>query len=90
MNNVIRTENLVKTFGRLEALRDLNLAVTEGAVYALVGPNGAGKTTVIKVLMNIFAASGGRAEVLGLSSTRLRGRHFASPRPPRAQRPTAE
>jgi ABC-2 type transport system ATP-binding protein len=78
MNNVIRTENLVKTFGRLEALRDLNLAVPEGAVYALVGPNGAGKTTVIKVLMNIFGATGGRAEVLGVASTRLRGRHFAS------------
>jgi ABC-2 type transport system ATP-binding protein len=78
MNNAIRTENLVKKFGRVEALRGLDLAVPEGAVYALVGPNGAGKTTIIKILMNIFGATRGRAEVLGLESTRLRGRYFSS------------
>jgi ABC-2 type transport system ATP-binding protein len=78
MNNAIRTENLGKKFGRVEALRGLDLAVPEGAVYALVGPNGAGKTTVIKILMNIFGATRGRAEVLGLESTRLRGQHFSS------------
>jgi ABC-2 type transport system ATP-binding protein len=78
MNNAIRTENLVKKFGQVEALRGLDLAVPEGAVYALVGPNGAGKTTVIKILMNIFGATRGRAEVLGLESTRLRGQHFSS------------
>lgn len=78
MNNAIRTENLVKKFGRVEALRGLDLAVPEGAVYALVGPNGAGKTTVIKILMNIFGATRERAEVLGLESTRLRGQNFSS------------
>jgi ABC-2 type transport system ATP-binding protein len=78
MNNAIRTENLVKKFGQAEALRALNLTVPEGAVYALVGPNGAGKTTAIKILMNIFGATHGRAEVLGLDSTRLRERHFSS------------
>jgi len=78
MNNVICTENLVKKFRRVEALRGLDLAVPEGAVYALVGPNGAGKTTFIKILMNIFGATRGRAEVLGVESTRLRERHFAS------------
>lgn len=78
MNNAIRTENLVKKFGRVEALRGLDLAVPEGTVYALVGPNGAGKTTVIKILMNIFGATRGRAEVLGLDSTRLRGQYFSS------------
>jgi len=78
MNNAIRTENLVKKFRRVEALRGLDLAVPESAVYALVGPNGSGKTTVIKILMNILGATQGRAEVLGLDSTRLRGQHFAS------------
>jgi ABC-2 type transport system ATP-binding protein len=62
----------------VEALRGLNLNVAEGAVYALVGPNGAGKTTAIKILMNIFGATLGRAEVLGIESTRLRGRQFES------------
>jgi len=74
--SAIRTENLVKNFRKVEALRGLNLDVPEGAIYALVGPNGAGKTTAIKILMNIFGATSGRAEVLGMDSTRLRGQLF--------------
>ncbi len=77
-NSAIRTENLVKTYRNVSALRGLNLNVPEGAVYALVGPNGAGKTTAIKILMNIFGATHGHAEVLGVDSTRLRGRMFSS------------
>jgi ABC-2 type transport system ATP-binding protein len=78
MNNAIRTENLVKKFRQVEALSGFDLCVPEGAVYALVGPNGAGKTTAIKIVMNIFGPTQGRAEVLGMESTQLRGRHFAS------------
>jgi ABC-2 type transport system ATP-binding protein len=51
--------------------------VTEGSVYALVGPNGAGKTTTIKILMNIFEPTTGRAEVLGADSRHLLPHHFA-------------
>jgi ABC-2 type transport system ATP-binding protein len=78
MNLAIRTDGLVKKFRGVEALRDLNLVVPEGAVYALVGPNGAGKTTAIKILMNIFRATHGRAEVLGFDSTRMAGQKLAS------------
>ncbi len=78
MNSAIRTEHLEKKFHRVEALRDLNLDVPMGAIYALVGPNGAGKTTAIKILMNIFPATSGRAEVLGTDSSRLAGRAFTS------------
>jgi ABC-2 type transport system ATP-binding protein len=78
MNQAIRTDGLVKRFRGVEALRDLNLVVPEGAVYALVGPNGAGKTTAIKILMNIFRATCGRAELLGFDSTRLAGKKLAS------------
>lgn len=76
--NAIRTQALTKRFRRLEALRSLDLVVPEGSVYALVGPNGAGKTTVIKILMNIFEASSGYAEVLGKDSRTIRGKQFAS------------
>jgi ABC-2 type transport system ATP-binding protein len=78
MNSAIHTQNLVKNFRKVEALRGLNLDVPNGAIYALVGPNGAGKTTAIKILMNIFGATNGRAEVLGIDSTRIRGRKFFS------------
>jgi ABC-2 type transport system ATP-binding protein len=78
MNTVIRTENLVKKFRRVDALNGLNLEVPQGAIYALVGPNGAGKTTAIKILMNIFGASSGRAEVLGMDSLQIKEKAFTS------------
>jgi ABC-2 type transport system ATP-binding protein len=78
MSDAILTENLTKKFRKVDALKGLNLGVPEGAIYALVGPNGAGKTTIIKVLMNIFTPTSGRAHVLGVESTRITGRAFAS------------
>ena len=74
----IQTEALTKRFGRVNALGGLDLTVTEGAVHALVGPNGAGKTTLIKILMNIFRASGGSASVLGTDSKKIAGKAFAN------------
>jgi ABC-2 type transport system ATP-binding protein len=65
MKFAIRTEKLSRRFGRTIAVDCVDLAVPEGAIYALVGANGAGKTTIIKMLMNIFSPSDGRAEVLG-------------------------
>jgi ABC-2 type transport system ATP-binding protein len=78
MSSAIRIERLTKKFRRVEALKGLNLDIPEGAIYALVGPNGAGKTTAIKILMNIFGPTTGRAEVLGMESTRVAGPAFTS------------
>jgi ABC-2 type transport system ATP-binding protein len=78
MSSAIRIERLTKKFRRVEALKGLNLDIPEGAIYALVGPNGAGKTTAIKILMNIFGPTTGRAEVLGMESTRVAGPEFTS------------
>ena len=76
MSNPICTENLVRRFGKVEALHGLNLEVSRGAIYDLVGPNGAGKTTTIKILMNILQPTSGFAKVLGTDSTQLAGRAF--------------
>jgi ABC-2 type transport system ATP-binding protein len=76
MKSAIRTEHLSRTFGRTVAVGSVNLVVPEGAIYALVGANGAGKTTLIKLLMNIFRPTAGRAQVLGIDSQRLAGRAF--------------
>ncbi len=74
----IQTEGLSKRFGRVQALDGLSFSVSQGALHALVGPNGAGKTTLIKILMNIFRASGGTACVLGTDSRKISGKAFAS------------
>lgn len=76
MNSIIHTENLSKRFGRTDAVDGVDLAVPEGAIYALVGPNGAGKTTLIKMLMNILRPTAGSAQVLGVDSRRLSGKAF--------------
>lgn len=76
MNAAIRVDGLVKQFGKAEVLHGIELAVPEGAIYALVGANGAGKTTMIKLLMNILRPSAGRAEVLGVDARKLAGAAF--------------
>ena len=76
MKLAIHTEKLSRRFGRTMAVDRVDLAVPEGAIYALVGANGAGKTTIIKMLMNIFRPSDGYAEVLGVDAGRLTGKAF--------------
>jgi len=76
MSNVLTTHNLSKRYRKHLALDKLSLAVPEGSVYALLGPNGAGKTTALKLLMNLHPPTGGEAQVLGIDSRRLQGRHF--------------
>ena len=76
MNLAVRTENLTRKFGRTVALDCVDLAVPEGAIYALVGANGAGKTTLIKLVMNIIRPTAGRAQVFGLDSQALKGKAF--------------
>jgi ABC-2 type transport system ATP-binding protein len=76
MNPAIHTSGLSRSFGRTDALEGVDLAVPEGAIYALVGANGAGKTTMIKLLMNILRPTSGRADVLGAVSTSLAGKAF--------------
>src|ERR1017187_1925390 len=76
MNSAILTAGLSRRFGRTVALEDVDLAVPEGAIYALVGANGAGKTTMIKLMMNILRPTSGRAEVLGSDSTSMGGKAF--------------
>ena len=71
MSDTLRTIGLKKRFGRTMVLDGLDMAVPEGAIYGLVGPNGAGKSTTIKILMNIYKASGGRAEVFGRDSRKI-------------------
>jgi ABC-2 type transport system ATP-binding protein len=64
----VRTEGLVKCFGRETALAGVDLVVPEGGVYLLAGTNGAGKSTLLRTLLNIERADRGVATVLGLDT----------------------
>lgn len=64
-NCAVRVEGANKSFGGVQAVRELDLAVPAGCIYGILGPNGAGKTTLIRMLMDIIAPDGGSVEVLG-------------------------
>jgi ABC-2 type transport system ATP-binding protein len=63
---IIRTERLQRRFGKVEALKGVDLEVEAGTVMGLLGPNGAGKTTTVRILTTLLPPDGGRAEVDGL------------------------
>ena len=63
---VIRTEGLVKDYGKVRALAGLDLEVQRGEIFGFLGPNGAGKSTTIRILLDLLRPSAGRAEVFGV------------------------
>ena len=71
MNDVIiRTEGLKKSFGKVQALKGVDLAVDQGTVFGLLGPNGAGKTTTVRILTTLLEPDEGTAVVAGLDVVR--------------------
>lgn len=64
----VRTEVLVKRFGRETALNGVDLTVPQGSVYLLAGTNGAGKSTLLRTLLNVERPDLGKAHVLGLDT----------------------
>ncbi len=65
--DAIKVEGLTKRYGKIEALRGVDLTVPEGTVFGLVGPNGSGKTTLIKALVGALRPSGGEVGILSLN-----------------------
>jgi ABC-2 type transport system ATP-binding protein len=70
VSNAIEVHDLVKLFGKVRALDDLDLVVSAGEVHGFLGPNGAGKSTTIRVLLGLLRADGGAATVFGLDPWR--------------------
>src|SRR4029453_1339738 len=53
-----------KSYGTDPVLRDVDLTVDKGTVYALLGPNGAGKTTMVRILSTLIRADSGEIRVM--------------------------
>ena len=66
----IATRSLVKTFGSLRAVDNVDIEVTPGKIFGFLGPNGAGKSTIVKILTTILAPTEGSAYVSGLDVVR--------------------
>src|SRR5256886_2639499 len=63
--DVIRAEHIVKSYGAVKALRDINMHLMKGEVLGLVGDNGAGKSTLIKILTGFVQPDEGKIFVNG-------------------------
>lgn len=62
---MLRLSSIVKRFGGLQVLRDLNFSVPERGIFGLIGPNGAGKTTVFNLITGLLTPSAGTIEFSG-------------------------
>jgi len=68
--SIIETRSLTKTFGRIEAVRGVDLKIKKGEIFGLLGPNGAGKTTTIGMLCTIVHPTSGNAWIAGFDIAR--------------------
>ena len=66
MTNVVEVKGLRKTYGAIEAVRGIDLAVEQGEIFGFLGPNGAGKTTTISILCTLVRKTAGEARVAGV------------------------
>jgi branched-chain amino acid transport system ATP-binding protein len=87
---LVELEGVSKSFGSLQALREVALTLEDGEALGIVGPNGAGKTTLLNVLSGSMRPDAGRVVFAGRDITRLSGhehcragiaRTFQVPRP---------
>jgi ABC-2 type transport system ATP-binding protein len=72
MSLAIEAAGLTKSYGKLDVLTGVDLAVPAGTVFSLLGPNGAGKTTTVRILATLLRPDGGQARVAGYDVVRQR------------------
>ena len=67
-NAILEVTNLCKTFGSVQAVKELNLKVMRGQTVALLGANGAGKTTTMAMMLGLIYPSSGAINIFGINS----------------------
>lgn len=68
---VIKADNLSKSFGSFKAISSLTFEVNKGEILGFLGPSGSGKTTTINILTGQLTPDKGQSSILGKSSTKL-------------------
>lgn len=64
--NAIEAGHLIKRFGTITAVNDVNITVREGEIFGFLGPNGAGKTTTMRLLTGVLTPDTGTARINGI------------------------
>lgn len=65
-DNILQVKKLNKFYGDFQAVKDLDLSIKKGEIFALLGHNGAGKSTLIKMILGLVNPSGGEINVDGI------------------------
>ncbi|MDH3388888.1 MAG: ATP-binding cassette domain-containing protein, partial [Gammaproteobacteria bacterium] len=63
VDNAVTVRNVNKTYGDVEALRDMSLDFPRGQLTSLLGPSGCGKTTLLKIIAGLLPATSGEVSV---------------------------
>ena len=63
--NLLEIQNMKKTFGDLEVIKDISLSVAEGEVVSIIGPSGSGKSTLLRCATMLENMDGGKLSYLG-------------------------
>lgn len=67
MAPAVLIENLQKSYGSVEAVKNVSFGIEPGDIFGLLGPNGAGKTTTLRILCTLSTPNAGKVEVSGIS-----------------------
>ncbi|MEX2600095.1 MAG: ABC transporter ATP-binding protein [Balneolaceae bacterium] len=65
MSTIVRIQDVSKHFGRVNALKNISVEITEGEIFGFIGPDGSGKTTLFRIMTTLLVPDTGSAEVLG-------------------------
>lgn len=68
---IVKAENIKKSFGQLEVLKGINLSIKQGEVVSIVGASGAGKTTLLQILGTLDSPTSGRVEIHGTDVSKI-------------------
>lgn len=63
---LFRAEGLSKSFGGVQAVRDISLSIPAGVVFAVIGPNGAGKSTLLNLMSGLYQPDAGKMAFAGV------------------------
>lgn len=69
---MLNVEHLSTHYGKVLALNDVSIQVSEGEIISVIGANGAGKSTLMKSIMGVITASSGKVEYRGQNITKLK------------------
>lgn len=68
----IKVRNLRKSYGKLEAVKGIDLDIRQGEIFGLIGPDGAGKTSIFQILGGVMSESSGAIQMYGKTARQAR------------------